>query len=81
MRSHADRIGNTQLRVLLLVMEGHARRHPYTLREIAAKLGVNVFAVQNHVAALTRLGLVDQESFRNRKSPRTLRPLCRLEEA
>lgn len=64
-------IGRTRLRVLAMILDADGL--PPTLRQMAKRLGVGFSVVQQHIAALERMGLV-----RRGRGARALVPTCRF---
>ncbi len=68
------KLSPSALRVLLIVIRRHAAGESLHLRDLAQEAGVNLFAIQGHLARLRRRGLV---SWEDRKYG-TLRPRVRF---
>ncbi len=71
-RHTANRVGPTRLRILALIVAATERGAPLTVRELAKLTGVYVNAVNGHVKALKRDGMVTSDPGQCR----TLRATC-----
>ncbi len=70
-RDSSQRVGQTRLRVLAIIVSATQRGMPLTFRELARVLGVTQNAVVGHVRGLRRDGMVAPSG-----GSRTLRATC-----